>query len=79
MDILNLAFAVFILVGPILIGAYAALFSRRFTLDIYRKRKAIFKIDFTESDLKVGQVFVAAIGALVAVGSFIVALQILLR
>jgi len=78
MEILNLAFAVFVLAAPVIVGSYAALFSRRFSLDMYRRRKAIFKIDFTEFDLKVGQVFVAVVGAVVAIGGFIVALQLVL-
>jgi hypothetical protein len=80
MEILNLLyllFAAFILLAPIAMGAYALFFSRRFSLRMYRSRKAIWKIDFTERDVKVGQVFVAVIGAGLLIIGTIVAFQLL--
>jgi hypothetical protein len=80
MEILNLLyllFAAFILLAPIGMGAYALFFSRRFSLRMYRRRKAIWKIDFTERDVKVGQVFVAIIGAGLLIIGTIVAVDLL--
>jgi hypothetical protein len=80
MEILNLLyllFAAFILLTPIAMGAYALFFSRRFSLGMYRQRKALWKIDFTERDVRIGQVFVMAIGAVVLVVGTIIAVQLL--
>lgn len=80
MEILNLLyllFAAFILLAPIGVGAYALFFSRRFILNALRSRKVLWKIDFTERDVKVGQVFVMVVGAVVMIGGTIVAIQLL--
>jgi hypothetical protein len=79
MDILNFVIAVFILGAPVGLGAYMVAFSRRFSLSIFRTRKALWKIDFTEFDLKVGRVFTVIGGAVLAIGGFIVAVQLVLR
>ena len=60
------------------VGAYAVMFSRRFSLEMYRFRKAVWKIGFTEFDVKVGQVFIFVVGVFVLIGGVIVAAQLLL-
>ena len=67
METLNLLFFAFTLVGPIVMGAYMALFSRHFTLVSLRLRKAVLKIGFNELDIRIGQAFAVLIGIGLAV------------
>jgi hypothetical protein len=72
-----LLLAAFFIVAPIALGAYALFFSRRFSFNMYRQRKALWKIDFTERDVRVGQVFAMAFGAVALIIGTIVAVQLL--
>jgi hypothetical protein len=77
-------FVAFLLYGlfvaaPVVIGAYAVFFSRRVALQMYKYRKAVWKIGFTESDVRVGQVFAFVVGGVVMIVGLIVAAQFVLQ
>jgi hypothetical protein len=72
-----LLLAGFFFLAPVAMGAYALFFSRRFSLNMYRQRKALWKIDYTERDLEVGRVASMVLGAVLLIGSTIVAVQLL--
>jgi len=73
-DLLRDALMLFILVAPVGLGVYVVLFSRRFSLDMYRFRKEVWKTDFTERDVRLGQIFALVVGAgLGMIGLFVAA------
>jgi hypothetical protein len=84
MDILRtLVFVRFMLVAlfvaaPIAMGAYMLLFSRRFSLAMYRYRKAVWKIGFTDFDVRLGKIFTRVVGAVLLIGGLITGAQFLL-
>ena len=85
LDLLGtLRFVNFVLVAaffaaPIVIGAYMVFFSRRFSLAMYRYRKAVWKIGFTDTEVRVGQAATLVIGVGLLIGGLIVATQQLIR
>jgi hypothetical protein len=78
MEILNLLFVAFIVAAPISVGAIAVLFSRRFSLSALRWRKAVWKMGYTEFDIKVGQVYAVVLGAVVLLSGLIGAARLVL-
>ena len=69
MEFLNDLFFAFVLVGPIFFGAYLVLFSRQYTMHTLRFRKAVWRIGFKDSDIRVVQVLAVIVGiGLMAVG-----------
>lgn len=78
MEVLNYAFFLFVLVAPVAVGAYAVLFSRRFSVGSLEFRKRVFKLGYSETEVKVGRVFGVVVGAFLLVGGLMNAAKYLL-
>lgn len=78
MEILSIGFALFIIGAPVGLGVFMVFFSRRFSLGSLQFRKAVWKIGFTDFDVRAGQVFGVAIGIVLLIAGFIVAAQLLI-
>lgn len=62
LESLNLALLLFGIAAPLILGAYMVLFSQRWSVGALRHRKRVWRIDYTELDVKVGQIFGLVIG-----------------
>ena len=78
MEVLNFAFFLFILVAPVAVGAYALLFSRRFSIGSLEFRKRVFKLGYNDPEVKVGRVFGVVVGAFLFIGGLMNAAKYLL-
>jgi hypothetical protein len=78
MEVLNFAFFLFVLLGPVAVGAYAVLFSRRFSVGSLEFRKRVFKMGYSETEVKVGRVFGILFGSFLFIGGLLNAAKYLL-
>jgi hypothetical protein len=79
LEIVYIFLVVCLSVAPIAVGAYALFFSRKLSLRMLRNRQAVWRIGYSESDVRVGQRFAQFLGAVLIVGGLIVSGQFLLK
>jgi len=78
MDVVNLLFFVYILVGVPVFGAWVVLFNRRFVVGSLEFQKRMFKWGYTETNVKVGRVIAVVAGAFLFIGGLMNAAKYLL-
>jgi vacuolar-type H+-ATPase subunit I/STV1 len=67
LQVVEFVFVTFILLAPIAMGAFALFFSRRFSVAAYRYRQKVWKIGYSEFDVRVGQLLAAVVGGVLLI------------
>jgi len=74
MDALYVLFRV-VVVGVSAVGAWMAAFNRQFSEGSLRFRKAVWKMGYSDTDIRVGRVYGTVLGIVLMGGAVIVAIQ----
>jgi len=77
MEIIQIAFAVFVIGTAIVMGVFMLVFSHSFSVGMYRFRKAVWRWDFTDLDVRIGQIATLIVGFGLLVIGVIVAVQLI--
>jgi hypothetical protein len=64
MEVVNLLFFLYILIGMPALGAYAVLFNRRFAIGSLEWRRRVFKMGYADWEVRFGRVLAVMVGTL---------------
>lgn len=68
----------FTIAAPIAVGAFGVLFSRKASLMFFRYREEVFGRRYSQTEVRIGQISWAFVGAVLLIGGLVVAVQQLL-